>query len=517
MLRRDFLRGAAAVPAAALASQRHLFGQVPWDKGELLHLLPTVSDSRISLKFSTREGLASPPHLRMGSSLVTATATDTQGRFWRVDVSGLDPATEYGLALENAGGSPLSDPWTLATFPDRSDSPERVRLFVYTCAGGRNLPMATKHRLLDRGMSFGPDAMIAIGDHVYWDLRRTGAGSSPASIEFAGRFDRTIPVLGTSNENSLKRVVDSQVAELYGTRFRSTPVFFLQDDHDYFENDHADEEIVTFPPDHFMLQLARASQSLYYPEFLPDPDRAAGLPGAAAEDRPSGINESFGSLRYGRLLEILLYDCRRFMTLKGPTATFVPSEVEAWLVARMAAEDTSNIVNLPSTPVGWTAGKWGEWYPDILDDQGVLTDRNPKFLWQEGWRSQHDRLLTATADMTGIPLWVSGDLHSLGETHIQQTRELDLRHNPIVSILSGPLGTGRGGWPSTFRGTRALTPNSLDVDERLPALEENGFILMDVEADRTVIRFFRWNNREDPPEAIDSLEPFRVTELTRRA
>ena len=75
MLRRDFLRGAAAVPAAALASQRHLFGQVPWDQGELLHLLPTVSDSRISLKFSTREGLASPPHLRMGSSLVPATAT----------------------------------------------------------------------------------------------------------------------------------------------------------------------------------------------------------------------------------------------------------------------------------------------------------------------------------------------------------------------------------------------------------------------------------------------------------
>ncbi len=161
MLRRDFLRGAAAVPAAALASQRHVFDQVPWDQGELLHLLPTVSDSRISLKFSTREGLARPPRLRMGNSLVTAEATDTQGRFWRVDVSGLDPATEYGLALENAAGSPLSDPWTLSTFPDRSDSPERVRLFVYTCAGGRNLPMATKHRLLDRGMSFGPDAMVS--------------------------------------------------------------------------------------------------------------------------------------------------------------------------------------------------------------------------------------------------------------------------------------------------------------------------------------------------------------------
>ncbi len=47
MLRRDFLRGAAAVPAAALASQRHIFGQVPWDQGELLHLLPTVSDVKM--------------------------------------------------------------------------------------------------------------------------------------------------------------------------------------------------------------------------------------------------------------------------------------------------------------------------------------------------------------------------------------------------------------------------------------------------------------------------------------
>ena len=116
-----------------------------------------------------------------------AEATDTQGRFWRVDVSGLEPATEYGLALEDAGGSPLSDPWSLSTFPDRSDAPERIRLFVYTCAGGRNLPMATKQRLLDRGLSFAPDAMIAIGDHVYWDLRRTGAGSRPQATRIPPR------------------------------------------------------------------------------------------------------------------------------------------------------------------------------------------------------------------------------------------------------------------------------------------------------------------------------------------
>ena len=39
---------------------------------------------------------------------------------------------------------------------------------------------------------------------------------------------------------------------------------------------------------------------------------------------------------------------------------------------------------------------------------------------------------------------------------------------------------------------------------------------MDVETDRITIRFFRWNNRADPVDAIDTLEAFRVTELVLR-
>ena len=41
---------------------------------------------------------------------------------------------------------------------------------------------------------------------------------------------------------------------------RSTPVFFLQDDHDYFDNDEGTDVIVTFPPPWFQMQLARATQ-----------------------------------------------------------------------------------------------------------------------------------------------------------------------------------------------------------------------------------------------------------------
>jgi hypothetical protein len=48
----------------------------------------------------------------------------------------------------------------------------------FTCAGWHGrlpigfLPTAVRNRLLRRGLSFGPQAVVANGDHVYWDLPR---------------------------------------------------------------------------------------------------------------------------------------------------------------------------------------------------------------------------------------------------------------------------------------------------------------------------------------------------------
>ena len=78
------------------------------------------------------------------------------------------------------------------------------------------------------------------------------------------------------------------------------PVFFITDDHDYFDNDDATPERVTFPPD--------------------EAERA--LPGQREED---GIKLSthFGSLRYGDLCAGLLYDCGGYLGL-GEGAGLVP-------------------------------------------------------------------------------------------------------------------------------------------------------------------------------------------------
>ena len=55
-----------------------------------------------------------------------------------------------------------------------------------------------------------------------------------------------------------------------------------------FEDDRADATLTTFPPDAFMMELARATQRLYYPELLPDANRPLDLPGSNAADRPAG-------------------------------------------------------------------------------------------------------------------------------------------------------------------------------------------------------------------------------------
>jgi hypothetical protein len=154
-------------------------------------------------------------------------------------------------------------------------------------------------------------------------------------------------------------------------------------------------------------------------------------------------------------------------------------------------------------------GSRGEWYADMEVSGGLTTDK-PKPYWQPDWRAQHDRLLAASSAMPErIPLFISGDLHAVGETRIAATDGIDLARNSVVSVLSGPLGTGVG-WPSASRGTGATTPGGLLVDEVLPTTEENGFLIVHLTPEDITIRFFKW--RHDPVEKIDTLEPFSAVE-----
>jgi hypothetical protein len=110
---------------------------------------------------------------------------------------------------------------------------------------------------------------------------------------------------------------------------------------------------------------------------------------------------------------------------------------------------------------------------------------------------------------------MSGDLHAVGIGRILRAGSLDFAANPINAVLTGPIGTGPAGWPSGSRGTGALPPAHLDMDEEVKPIEQHGFTIADFTPDKIVLRMFKWDVRTQSVEAIDTLEPFHTAELTR--
>jgi hypothetical protein len=184
MDRRAFLTGTMgslvlAARSADLYAQRGAApASVGWDAGQLRHLLPTVSDTEMLIKASFVRPLTATPNLRVGTTTIRGQMSDTAGELWQFRAAGLRAHQSYRLALTAANGQALCEPWNLSTFPSADATADRFRVLFFTCAGGPdspnltsgNLPTAIRNRLLRRGLSFQPQAAVANGDHVYWDL-----------------------------------------------------------------------------------------------------------------------------------------------------------------------------------------------------------------------------------------------------------------------------------------------------------------------------------------------------------
>ena len=526
MDRRKFLQYGSVVSASALMNGQ-LRAAENWGGGDISHLIPLASHDKILLKVSFANARRNPV-LRIGSREIPGRPGGTLGRFWSFAAAGLESAQEYELQLRE-GDTALAESWPLRTTPAPDAPAESFRMLIYSCAGGpdnavgengvlRYLPVSTRRRMFQRALSFNPDLAVGIGDQVYWDqtvARRWNSEAARRSREFIwgkyGSFDEDLPVFGSPNETTLTGCLDEQLGGLYATNFRSVPLILTQDDHDYFENDEGTEEVFTFPPRNFTARLGRAQQSLYFPEYLPEANRPAHLAGSGSD----GVSESYGSYRWGNLLELLLYDCRRFISVAGPTSVFVEPQAERWMTRRTADETAArHLIHIPSTPMGWTAGKWGEWYPDYLQPDGTLGLENPKPYWQSGWFSQHQRILSSlSAQDERVALMISGDLHAIGSGLIHRSGGAEFE-NPIQTVLAGPISTGTG-WPSASRGIEPKVPVDLEVEERVKPLEQNGFTIVDVDPDSIEVRQFAWQP-EMGLDVIDDLQPFSSFSLSRR-
>ena len=225
--RRRFMTAAASAAGLAVMPRWSAASNDGWDSGRLEHLLPAACHDRIAIKATFADAPGGPVFLKACDQRVVGRPTDSDSRFFAFDIGDLEADVEYTLQLVDAGGDALCDPWPLRTFPDPDARPEHVRLLAFTCAGGHPadtywfLPLEILRRLLRRALSFNPRAVIAIGDHVYWDQRtelyNRGAewGRKTREIyERVGWLDLAQPLLGTVNETSLKAAVGPQIGQL---------------------------------------------------------------------------------------------------------------------------------------------------------------------------------------------------------------------------------------------------------------------------------------------------------------
>ena len=152
-----------------------------WDSGDIVHLIPAANHQQFAIKCSFRKP-QTRPQLLVGDQIVKARMTDTEGRYFSFFADNLKSNYRYDLQLIDNQSNPLCDRWNLSTFPSPDSAPDRSRLLVFTCAGGHPnynlpaeqqpfLPLGVRQRLIARGLSFEPNALIAIGDQFYWDQR----------------------------------------------------------------------------------------------------------------------------------------------------------------------------------------------------------------------------------------------------------------------------------------------------------------------------------------------------------
>ena len=226
---------------------------------------------------------------------------------------------------------------------------------------------------------------------------------------------------------------------------------------------------------------------------------------------------TFGTLRFGRLLESVLYDCRRFVDYKGAHARVLPRWAEDWLVARTRAEDTVHFFHAPSLPFAYSSGKLGDWYPDLLDERtGKLILYEEKPGWQRGWLAQHQRLVQAlAAQKKRAAVIVEGDFHATAAGKMTRSGELAFEQ-PVHTILSGTLGTGDLGFPSAYRGVESRPSQLVDMEQALKPVERNGFTVIDVTPDMMTFSIFTWRPPQ-PVEEIDTMRPALVYVVPRKA
>jgi phosphodiesterase/alkaline phosphatase D-like protein len=274
---------------------------------------------------ASAEGDAAPP------TVVGAPVTGDPG-VWRFTLDGLAPATTWTVTA-NVDGTP--DETKQATFRTAPLDADHVTVAFGSCSR-----LGSSGAVYDTIREAAPDLFLATGDWYYADI------SGPSIDAFRGAYDATL--------------TSPAQAALY----RSVPVAYVWDDHDYGPNDAN------------RTSASRPAAMQVYRERVPSyPLHSAG------DEGPIHQAFSWGPVRF------VLTDGRSAKDPQtmpdGPDKTMLGAEQRAWLEAELVASAPTHALVVLVTSVPWIApaqpgaDHWGgyaverQWLADVIAEHGI--------------------------------------------------------------------------------------------------------------------------------------------------
>ena len=338
--RRDFLRGTAAT-ALSLSAPADLFAQAAstapasgaWDSGHVRHLLPTASDNRILLKTSFAAPLDEAPTLQVDGTSVRGRMGDTRGEHWHfhADRSAAGTAAS-AVAGRRATGARSASRGSFRHSRSRRAAraiPRAVLLLrrrprgdEVPAARGAQSAVSARAELCAAGrrrqrrsclLGFAVAADLEALRRLAGSRSRSPASSIAPAIVFGGDNETVLKrAAGSADRAGLRRRFPLDADVLHPGRSR-----LLRQRRGDRRHHH-----VSAGPFHAAARARHAAPVLPGISCRTSA-RPRGLAWSSSADRVEGLSETFGTIRYGRLAEVLLYDIRRTATLAGPSAVYI--------------------------------------------------------------------------------------------------------------------------------------------------------------------------------------------------
>ena len=237
------------------------------------------------------------------------------------------------------------------------------------------LDMTARRRLLARGMSFKPDAVIANGDHIYWDVATSynkphievPAGTALAEVRRRDSICRcrccTRAMRRSSRASATTRSRACTAPRCARRRRSSSPTTTTRS--------RTTSTTTTWRRCR-PIRTARSRQSRPSACTIRSscPTRTCRVAAWQRQGRSARRHQHHfrhAALRQAARIGVLRLSALR--RLQGRPRQGLPQWAEDWLIARTRAEDTAHFFHVPSLPFGYSSGKLGDWYPDLLDEQ----------------------------------------------------------------------------------------------------------------------------------------------------